>query len=103
MKNKERAGTKERTIKDKIRKGLELDDVLCASDMLEVRGRETLTVRGCRKILLYTAQEIRLRLCEYVLVIKGEGLYCASYYAGAVRVDGEISSLEFEVKERSGK
>ena len=103
MKEKDRDGAVRRTVRDKIRHGLELDDVLCASDMLEVRGRETLTVRGCRKILLYTAREIRLRLCEYVLVIKGEGLYCASYYAGAVRVDGEISSLEFETKEESEK
>ena len=101
MKNKERTGSG--SLKDKVARGLGVEDMVCGADMLEMRGRGDLTVRGCRKILLYTAQEIRLLLCEYVLVIKGEGLYCASYYAGAVRVDGEIASLEFEGKERSGK
>lgn len=103
MKNKDTESAKGRTLKDKIRTSLELEDVLCKGDMLELRGRENLLVRGCRKILLYTTEEIRLLLCEYILVVRGKGLYCASYYAGAVCVDGVISSLEMEERERSKK
>lgn len=103
MKNKDTEGSKKRTLKERIRTTLELEDVICKGDMLELRGRENLLVRGCRKILLYTDEEIRLLLCEYVLVIKGRRLYCASYYAGAVCIDGIISSLEIEDKERAKK
>lgn len=84
----------------KIARALEIDELVGSSDNLEMRGSNELTVRGCRKILYYSDNEIRLSLKEYVLSIKGSGLYCASYYNGAVRIDGEIDSLEFKRRER---
>ena len=83
-----------RSVAKRIRDALELDDISCKRDLLELRGRGDLTVRSCHEILSYSEERIALRLCEYILVIRGKGLYCASYYANAVRVDGEIASLE---------
>ena len=83
-----------RSVGKRIRDALELDDINCKSDLLELRGKEELTVRSCRRILSYSEEEIKLQLCEYTLVIKGSRLYCASYYANAVRIDGAIASLE---------
>lgn len=83
-----------KSARERIRCALELDDMTCDEDMLELRGTRDLTVRGCRAILLYSEEEIRLSLKKYVLVIKGKELYCSSYYERAVRVEGTVSSLE---------
>ncbi len=94
MKEKEKLGKR-------LRRALEIDEVLGESDTLELRGMEELTVHGCRRILHYGEEEIRLSMKKYILSIVGEGLYCASFYNGAVRVSGRIKSLEFD--ERCGK
>lgn len=83
-----------KSVRERIRHALELEDMTCGGDMLELRGKGDLTVRGCRAILLYSEKEISLRLNKYVLTIKGESLYCSSYYECAVRVEGTILSLE---------
>lgn len=63
---------------------------------LDLRGRHTLTVHGCRRILDFTPCEIRLSLPETTLVVCGERLICTSYLAGAVGIEGLISGLRFE-------
>ena len=87
---------KKQRMGDKIRHALELGDFNLCSDALEMRGGEDLTVRGCAAILHYSNVEIRLSLRSYVLIVRGEGLYCASYYSGAVCIEGDIRSLEFD-------
>lgn len=89
MKKRERIG-------NRIRRSLELDEVIDPCDRIELRGLSELTVNGCARILSYSENEIKLSLKQYVLTIKGTGLYCASFYNGAVRVDGEMESLNFE-------
>lgn len=66
------------------------------SDELQLFGTRTLNVRGCGGILFYSESEIRLSMRSYVLKITGRRLFCASYLWGAVRVEGEISSLTLE-------
>lgn len=62
---------------------------------IEMRGRNNLTVRGCRKILRYTTEEVRLRLHGVTLQITGSRLYCTAYHSGAVEIDGLIDSINF--------
>lgn len=93
MKNKEKLGKR-------VRRALELDQILPDRDMLEMRGNEELTVRECERILSYGEREIRLSLREYVLTICGEGLFSSSFAGRTVRVDGAISSLTFERRGR---
>lgn len=81
---------------ERIRRTLELDEIIDPRDRIELRGLRELTVNGCTKILFYSECEIKLSLREYVLTIRGEELYCASFYAGAVRVDGVICALDFD-------
>ncbi len=80
----------------RIRKALELDEIINERDNLQLCGVNDLTVRECGRILHYSESEIKLSLREYILKIEGEGLYCTSYYGGTVRVDGEIDALYFE-------
>ncbi len=91
MKSKEKLGKR-------IKRALEIDEILGENDTLEMRGTRELTVRECRNIIHYADEEIRLALREYVLVIKGNGLYCTSYSGGAVCVDGRIEELKFEIR-----
>ncbi len=55
--------------------------------------RDGVTVYGCRRILLYSPGEIRLCLSERIISVRGEGLYCASFSAGAVSICGKIISV----------
>lgn len=68
-------------------------------DALEVQGRGDMLVRGCRRILFYSTEEIRLLLHSYVLNVKGEDLYCTSYFFDAISIEGKISSIEMSEKE----
>ncbi len=91
MKNKEKLGAR-------IKRALEIDEILGENDSLEMRGTRELTVRECRHIIHYSDNEIKLALKEYVLVIRGEGLFCTSYLGGSVCVDGQIYELKFETR-----
>lgn len=62
---------------------------------LELRGRHALTVHGCRKILSYAPEEIRLALKGCQLSVRGARLICSSYLAGAVGIDGRVDALTF--------
>lgn len=62
---------------------------------IELRGRNNLTIRGCRKILLYTETEIRVRLLGDTLQVCGSGLYCTAYHSGVIEIDGKIDSICF--------
>ncbi len=66
---------------------------------IDLRGRHTLTVHGCRRILDFAPTEIRLALPDTTLVIAGERLICTSYLAGAVGVEGCICCIRFEDEE----
>lgn len=63
---------------------------------LELWGRGSLLVHGCRRILTYTPQELTLRMKGCVLLIRGEALICRAYRAGIVGVEGRIWGMCFE-------
>lgn len=74
-------------------------DVLEGGLRVHLRGRHSLTVHGCRRILDFTPEEIRLKLKDGVLCVRGCRLTCTAYLAGAVGVEGCIVSLQFEEEE----
>lgn len=75
-------------------------DICGGRDVLTLRGRCELTVCGCRRILLYSEERIKLLMHEYILVISGRELFCPSFKAGAVRVDGVIEGVSLEGAEK---
>jgi hypothetical protein len=60
-----------------------------------MRGRHTLTVHGCRKILDFTPCEVRLALENATLTVSGRRLICTAYLAGAVGIEGYICAVTF--------
>lgn len=70
-------------------------DVTEGGQRLVLRGRSTLTVHGCRRILDFTPEKVCLAMPEATLVIRGCRLICTAYLAGAVGIEGWICGLDF--------
>ena len=68
---------------------------------LSLSGQNELTVRGCRRILSYGSECIRLSLGKTVLSLEGEGLLCTVFEARTVTVQGWICTIRFEGGERT--
>ncbi len=70
-------------------------DTLDGGIRLDLRGRNTLTVHGCRGILHFSPEEICLDLGDCTLSVGGSRLICTAYLAGAVGIEGCICSIRF--------
>ena len=70
-------------------------DLLPGGSLLEIRGRQAITVRGSGKILRYTPEEVCVELGRTVLSVKGRRLVCTSYYLGALGIEGRIDEVTF--------
>lgn len=62
---------------------------------IELFSNEEITVDGCRGILDYNEQYIKLRLIKGGVILFGETLSVTFFENGAIRIKGKISALEF--------
>ena len=74
-------------------------DSLAGDIYLEMRGRNCLLVKGCRRILGYSPECILLEVKNGKLTLMGKRLVCTSFHSGSIGIEGEISSLTFGAKE----
>lgn len=82
--------------KDKVKKiHKQNQNTFNMSFHIELRGRNSLNVRGCRKVLLYSADKISLKLKREILTIKGNNLKINTYFTGVVEVCGCVTELSF--------
>ena len=65
---------------------------------VEIRGKSSVCIHGCRDILLYTPNEVKVKMSGCILSIKGGDLYCNAYHSGSAEIDGVINSVSFEEK-----
>ena len=70
-------------------------ELLSGGCFIEIRGRHSVLVRGCRRILAYSESRVALKMKKEVVEIEGKRLTCLSYLAGAVSVEGLIDSVGF--------
>ena len=70
-------------------------DLLTDGLRLDMRGRHTLTIHGCRRILDFTPCEVRLAVKDATLTVSGRRLVCTAYLAGAVGIEGCICGINF--------
>ena len=71
-------------------------ELLLGGCRLELRGRSSLAVGGCRGIVAYSPTVILLRLRDSLLRVCGETLSCDSYTCGEVLISGRIDLMGFE-------
>jgi len=70
-------------------------DLLRGGCYMEMRGQNELRLQGCRQILVYTAEEIVLRLRRGAVRVSGRRMICSSYHAGCAVIEGWIEGVSF--------
>ena len=86
-----------RDIKERLCHALDIQpDVFFGEGLVEIRGRNSVTVRGGGKMLTYTDAVIRIQVGKGVLKIEGRRLCCTAYHVGAAVIDGRIDTVTFE-------
>ncbi len=71
-------------------------DIFPGGTFLELRGRCSVTLRGCGRLLHYGREELRFASREGQICVRGQRLCCSSYRKGIAVVDGHIDSISFE-------
>ena len=74
-------------------------DALAGETRIELRGRSLLFIQGCRRILEYSPELVRVAVKGDTVSVRGVRLVCTSYHAGTVGVEGRISSVTFTEEE----
>ena len=69
-------------------------DVLEGSFSLEVRERHAVYMRGCRRIVKYSTDEMIMAAKGFEIRIRGRRLICSTYHYGAITVEGEILGID---------
>ena len=71
-------------------------EILPGGFLLTLSGKGELTVCGCKGILAYSEEEMRISLGRVCLLVGGEQLFCTAFGAGSVTVTGNIRLLSLE-------
>ena len=66
------------------------------TDVTILYGNSRAVIRGCRKILSYAPNEIRIALSKQCVCVLGKGLRCVNFAAGSTTVEGLIRSVALE-------
>ena len=94
MKKEQKEGEK-RGLRERLSERYGVSSIAAERELIVWRGRKGVTVHGCRKILQYSPIEIRISLGKEVVSIEGERLYCNSFGAGSVTVEGYVRSVSY--------
>ena len=76
-------------------------DILVGEFRLEMRGRNTVILNGCKRILEYSPNKMMLSAKSWSFSIIGERLVCTSYHDGAICIEGYIKDIVFDETEES--
>ena len=68
---------------------------LVSGSYVEIRGRLSVRIRGCRRIVSYSPSKVVVKLKRELLCVSGKRLTCLTYFAGAISVEGIIDSVRF--------
>ena len=95
MRNNHAVNQKKMSFFQKLYFKLDIPPDLTNGNFVEIRGNSNVCVHGCKKILLYTTEEVRVRLTGCVLSVSGNDLYCTAYHSGNIEIDGIINSVSY--------
>ncbi len=68
-------------------------DILSGDFRIEMRGRNTLFIQGCRRILKYSPCLMEIAVKDLAVEVIGERLICSTYHDGTVSIDGYINTV----------
>lgn len=87
---------KKERLRDIFRGGAEELERTVLAPQLQLSGNLELFVEGCKEVLEYDDNRIRLRLPKQVLIVTGQRLSIPEYGASAITIRGSIQSIEWE-------
>lgn len=70
-------------------------DALTGDFRIEIRGRNTLFMQGCRRILKYSPEEMVMAAKGFEVAVRGRRLICTTYHDGTVTLDGVVDEVTF--------
>lgn len=98
MKKKITVGRKKKTEKWNILNlGKDIENSTISTSHIEIIGNHTLSIDGCKSILEYENEFIKLKLIKGVLILCGNNFDITLFENSSITVKGEISSIEFSV------
>jgi len=80
-------------IKEKLSRRYGVQPISGGRERVTIEGQRRVTIYGCRRIVVYSPLEIRLMLAKEEISVIGEALYCSSFSAGTVTVEGNIGGV----------
>ncbi len=101
MKKKEK-NTERVPLSLKICEKFDLPTDLQKSLSIDITGNSEAVIWGCKSILVYTEELIRLQTKDLDLVIEGKDLCCPAYGGGSVVVSGQFKSISYEERQSYG-
>ena len=96
MKQNNANGKDKMSLLEKLYLKLDIPPDIINGMLIEIRGRTYMRIHGCREILLYTPEQIKIRLQECVLQILGKELHCTAFNSKSVEIDGVICSIALD-------
>ena len=96
-KDKSRSDKPTPTLKERIGENFDVpSDLLCGGSMLEIRGRGEAYVCGCKKIISFNEDMIRLEMSDFDIIINGERLSCFTFCEGRIVIGGRVKNIEID-------
>ena len=80
-----------------------VSELLPTGETVVLYGDRRMTVQGCKKILAYSTSEIRLRLKNCILTVRGQGLICSCFSGGCTTLQGKILCVEYQKEQMGGR
>ncbi len=59
-----------------------------------LRSSKEITVCGCKKVLHYAPETVRLLLTDGIMEISGEGITAATYFGREIKLSGKIDTVK---------
>ncbi len=90
---KERKGINTRILKS----ALDIPEILCKDlPHIEAEGNREISVDGCKGILEYTQEKIKINAGKLIIVFTGEEMEIKTYSEIQTVISGNILGIEFE-------
>ena len=72
---------------------------------MEIIGDFEATLHGCKRIIQYSPEKIKLEVKKKggTVTFEGSELVCTSFFVGAVVIEGKIERVEFSIPPREVK
>ena len=95
------------SLRERLRRRYGAHALFGERERITLEGGRRAVVYGCMAIVVYSPCEIRLRLSHEELSVVGERLYCSSFSAGTVTVEGNVGGVLYrsyqKMREKEGK